>query len=265
MSRAATRVGSPKHSSAGRHRGGHSKGSSAGSSTRNALFNYLKQSEKPLQSLVFVLPLIIIHEIGWRYSHVRLLAFELLHRFFALFGAMGTFLPAFALIAMLLGWHIFNRDKWKVQLNTVLWMYLESVLLALPLLVLAAAFARWQSGPILAARGSSLADSIIIPMGAGIYEEMIFRLAGLSLLSFLMVDLMGMKKNRATILMVVISGILFSLYHYLGHEEFVWKTCLFRAIAGAYFGAVFLCRGFGVTAGSHAAYDMIVCAAAGIG
>jgi CAAX prenyl protease-like protein len=234
-------------------------------SARNALLGYLKQSEKPLQSLVFVLPLIIIHEIGWRYSHRRLLAFYLLHRFFAMFGATGTFVPALALIVMLLSWHVFCRDKWTVQLNTILWMYLESVLLALPLLALAAGMARWQTGPMLANFGPGLADSAIIPMGAGIYEEMIFRLLGLTLLSILFVDVLGMKKSRATLLMVVVSGVLFSLYHYLGPEKFVWKTCLFRTVAGIYFAAIFLCRGFGVTAGSHAVYDMIVCAAAGIG
>jgi hypothetical protein len=68
-----------------------------------------------------------------------------------------------------------------------------------------------------------------------------------------------MPKTRAALLMVVISGIAFSFYHYLGNEQFSWKTCLFRSVAGIYFGGIFLCRGFGITAGSHAAYDVIVC------
>jgi len=234
-------------------------------SVHGKLLTYLKQSERPLESLVFLLPLIAIHEIGWRLSHTRLLAFDLLHRFFSVLGATRTFIPAMALVGILLAWHIATRQKWIVQLNTILWMYLESVLLALPLLTLAAAMARWQPGPLLGAADGGMPDRVVIAMGAGIYEEMIFRLIALTLMSILFVDILGMKKMRAAVLMVVISGLMFSFYHYLGAERFVWKTCLFRTVAGIYFGAVFMCRGFGVTAGSHAAYDVIVCAAAGLG
>jgi membrane protease YdiL (CAAX protease family) len=179
-------------------------------------------------------------------------------------GAGGTLIPALALIGILLAWHIARRDKWTVQLNTVIGMYMESVLLALPLLALAAALARLRIGPLLAGGDESLINGVVITMGAGIYEEMIFRLVLLTLLSILLVDILGMKKNRAAVLMVVISGLMFSFYHYLGPEKFVWKTCLFRTLAGIYFGGIFLTRGFGVTAGSHAAYDMIICAIAGL-
>ena len=48
------------------------------------------------------------------------------------------------------------------------------------------------------------------------------------------------------------------LYHYLGPETFTWKTCLFRTLAGIYFGGIFICRGFGVTAGCHAIYDIMI-------
>jgi membrane protease YdiL (CAAX protease family) len=58
--------------------------------------------------------------------------------------------------------------------------------------------------------------------------------------------------------MVGISSILFAAYHYLGQEAFHWRTFAFRTAAGAYFGAIFVLRGFGVTAGAHAAYDVIL-------
>jgi membrane protease YdiL (CAAX protease family) len=60
--------------------------------------------------------------------------------------------------------------------------------------------------------------------------------------------------------MVVSSSLLFSLYHYLGHEQFDLRTFAFRTAAGAYFGAVFIFRGFGITAGTHAAYDIYIVA-----
>jgi hypothetical protein len=210
-----------------------------------------------------LLPLILIHEIGWRFSRSRVLAFYLLHQFLAFFGATGTLLPAMALIGILLAWHIARHDKWTVQVNTVLFMYLESILLALPLLVLAAAVARWQLPPLLAEGVERFPSQIIISMGAGIYEEMTFRLIGMTLLHVLFSDILRMKKTPAALLMVLISSLAFSFYHYLGPEKFVWKTCLFRTVAGIYFGTIFLCRGFGVTAGSHAAYDMMLCMVTG--
>jgi membrane protease YdiL (CAAX protease family) len=80
------------------------------------------------------------------------------------------------------------------------------------------------------------------------------------LLSFVFIDLMGMKRGWAGLLMVVSSSLLFSLYHYLGHEQFDLRTFAFRTAAGAYFGAVFIFRGFGITAGAHAAYDIYIVA-----
>jgi Type II CAAX prenyl endopeptidase Rce1-like len=230
--------------------------------TSRALSGYFKRSERPLHSLAFIAPLILIHEIGWRLAGPRLLAFYLLHRFFAMFGASGMFLPALALIGILLTWHVACRDSWSIHLPTLLGMLAESVVLALPLLALAAGLAHWNFRTLLAGYEHALADRIVISMGAGIYEEMIFRLIGLTLLNILFVDILSMRKNWAIVLMVLISSISFSLYHYLGPEPFAWKTCLFRTVAGIYFAVIFLCRGFGVTAGTHAIYDVIISALA---
>jgi hypothetical protein len=60
------------------------------------------------------------------------------------------------------------------------------------------------------------------------------------------------------LLLVVLSASLFSAYHYLGSETFHWRIFVFRMAAGVYFAAIFLFRGFGLTAGSHIAYDLLV-------
>jgi membrane protease YdiL (CAAX protease family) len=240
-------------------------GSSIFHGARRAFNDYLKQSDRPLASLAFVFPLILIYEIGWRSLGSRLLAFNLLHQFFAMIGAPGTFIPALALVGILLAWHLACRDKWSVSVNTLLGMAIESLLLALPLLALAAALARWQTHPLLWASSTESADRIIIALGAGIYEELIFRLIALTLLNLILVDMLRLSKSWSSLLMVVISAVLFSLYHYLGPEKFAWKTCLFRTLAGIYFGVIFICRGFGVTAGCHAIYDVIAVALSPLG
>jgi len=232
---------------------------------QSALTNYMKRTERPLQSLVFIFPLILIYEIGWRMGGSHLLAFNLLHQFLSVFGATGTLLPALMLVSILLAWHIACREKWTVDVQYLLGMALESWILALPLIALAAGMARWQHHGILAVTDGFLINRLIIAMGAGIYEEMLFRLILLTLLHVLLVDIFRLSKVRAGVLMVVISGVSFSLYHYLGSEPFAWPTFLFRTVAGAYFSGIFLCRGFGVTAGCHATYDVIVTAMLSVG
>ena len=95
-------------------------------------------------------------------------------------------------------------------------------------------------------------------MGAGIYEELIFRLIAFTLLHLLFRDVLLMPKVWANLLMVLVSALLFASYHYLGNESFQLRSFVFRTVAGAYFGVIFLIRGFGVTAGSHACYDILV-------
>jgi hypothetical protein len=67
-----------------------------------------------------------------------------------------------------------------------------------------------------------------------------------------------MHQGAAGLLMVFVSAGLFALYHYWDTSEpFVGRIFAFRTAAGVYFGVIFLLRGFGVTAASHAVYDII--------
>jgi hypothetical protein len=88
----------------------------------------------------------------------------------------------------------------------------------------------------------------------------VFRLIAFTLLHLLLVDLLNLPKIWAGALTVLAASILFSLYHYLGHESPNWYNFAFRVFAGVYFGLVFLFRGFGITACSHASYDVCVVA-----
>ena len=234
--------------------------------------SYFRRTELPLTSLAFLLPLILMYEVGtWLWvtnphSQVeqRIIAFNMLQRFLSAFGASAKYLPAFAVPAILLTAHVFRKDKWKVKPAHLLGMALESLVLAIPLMLIARASEQYLSHITLAAAPSVL-DKLasakglyVLSLGAGVYEELLFRLIAFSVLSFVFSDLLELRKPTAALLMVAASAILFSCYHYLGSEPFRFWTFAFRTLAGGYFGIVYLCRGFGVTAGSHVAYD--VCA-----
>lgn len=236
---------------------------------------YLEHSRSPLVSLAFVLPLILIYELGTRGgaenaapraggTPQHVIAFTLLQQFFGLFGATGRSLPALAVVGILLAWHIARKDRWRVRWHSLGGMAVEGALLSLPLLALSVVLAQLLRGiPLvgheaLAAGRMPWDDLLILCLGAGIYEELVFRLILLTTLTLFVRDLLQCPKGFTTLLVVLVSAIAFSGYHYLGPEPFRFRTFAFRTLAGIYFGVLFLTRGFGVTAATHAAYDILV-------
>jgi membrane protease YdiL (CAAX protease family) len=225
---------------------------------------YFQRSERPFVSLVFLLPLIAFYELGTRWFNAdpvthteqRIIAFTLLQGFFSWFGAHGRSLPAFAVIAILLSWHLIRRDSWKVQPTDLLGMALESAVLAIPLLVIGSTVANHLLMP--SAQPSPTASLVVLSIGAGVYEELVFRLIGMSALSFLLLDVLEVRRALGVALTVLISSMAFSGYHYLGSEMFNWAIFAFRTGAGVFFAVVFLYRGFGITAGCHTTYDLLV-------
>jgi hypothetical protein len=225
---------------------------------------YVHESELPLTSLVFLLPLILIYEIGALYFTTaaqhgyeqQIIAFTLMQRFFRLFGVHGQHLPALAVCAILLCWHLARHDKWQLNLGTLIGMTAESVLLALPLMALSREVARYIP---LSTIGASRHDIVIMSVGAGVYEELVFRLILFTILSLLLKDLGRMRGWGFNLGIVLLSAVAFSSYHYLSPvEHFQWRSFAFRTLAGVYFGVLFLCRGFGITAATHAAYDILI-------
>ena len=59
---------------------------------------------------------------------------------------------------------------------------------------------------------------------------------------------------------VILTSLLFSAAHYVGPhgEPFDAFSFSFRCIAGAFFAVLFVWRGFGIAAGTHAMYDIFV-------
>jgi hypothetical protein len=224
---------------------------------------YFTKSQLPLASLVFLLPFVILYEAGTRYfatdahhhTEQRIFAFHLMQLFFRWFGATGRYLPAMAVCTILLACHIFRRDRWEIELSTTFCMLVESIIWSLPLIVLDALTSYYL--PLVSGHGK-WPTMLVMSIGAGVYEELVFRLAVVAVLSILLVDLLKLSKLWSTPLIVLGTAVLFSHYHYWGGmEAFAWRTFVFRTVAGIYFSVLFFWRGFGVTAGSHAAYDLI--------
>jgi membrane protease YdiL (CAAX protease family) len=112
---------------------------------------------------------------------------------------------------------------------------------------------------------NSLLANIVTGIGAGIYEELVFRLILICILMLLFQDILRFSHKKSIILSVLVAAALFSAHHHIdflsgqpnANDPFNVTEFVFRTIAGVYFAALFAIRGFGITAGTHAFYNII--------
>lgn len=241
---------------------------------RAAANAYFDASKKPLQILVFLLPLVIVYEIGLAFflptdeGVLTNKAHETLLRFFDTFGITaggGLYLGGIVLVVVLLVWHILTKDKWKIDRSVLGLMVAESILLTIPLIVLAQVILRSSTDPqgIAASLATaaplqlgslSIWSKLSISIGAGLYEELLFRMLLIAVIHTLLVDIIKISANSGAMISVIISAIAFTIYHPLDGAG----SMVFYFMAGLYFGSVYAVRGFGIVVGVHAVYDIIM-------
>ena len=237
-------------------------------------------------------------------SRIRVVAFVWMQNMLELLGFGGKFAwiaPPLAVLVILIALQITSGKQWRFWFGDILPMAVECVLLAVPLIVLTL-FLSSSAGsqancerpdhslvavstespparspvatydlPSLAAEKSQnvnnrhLLANIITGIGAGIYEELVFRLVLICLLMLLFQDALKFTHANSIVLSVLISAALFSAHHHIDFfsgrlnsvDPFNVTKFVFRTIAGIYFAALFAVRGFGITAGTHAFYNII--------
>ena len=106
----------------------------------------------------------------------------------------------------------------------------------------------------------SRAGQAILALGAGLYEETLFRLIPIAGGYFLLYRLLRVEMLWAVVLPLILSSIAFSAYHHLGPDGEPWdpRVFMFRFLAGVILAVLFLLRGFGVACWTHALYDVWV-------
>jgi hypothetical protein len=209
---------------------------------------------RPLDALVFLLPLIIFYEVASLQRENRVIAFDLLKKSFELFGHAGVWMPGIVVVVILLATHAASREPWTIHWRRVAWMYAEALLFAVPLLALNRSLSMTAGSFEEAGTYHQLAMGI----GAGIYEELVFRLILISLIVMLGVDLLRIESPLVTFLAIAFSSLAFAAHHHqpIGLEPFDAVSFVFRTVAGVYLAAIFWYRGYGPAAGCHAAYNV---------
>ena len=159
------------------------------------------------------------------------------------------------------------RDKrgGRVSPSTLAAMLGESLVLALLFGVVVGTATVHLVGPLRSlAAGTGLdggaLSKLTLSLGAGLYEELLFRVVIVALLSNGLRLLLGIGRVPAGIVAAIGGALLFSAFHYIGPlgEPMRLESFVFRTLAGLAFSGLYLTRGFGITAWTHALYDVAV-------
>jgi len=216
------------------------------------------------------------------HNRARLLLGDL----FQWLGVTGYYLPGLMVVAVLLAWHIVRKDPWRIDGLLLVGMFGEALALAMPLVAFTKVLAiegvtasatstaastmtgvftsGTASGAIsgvtsTATGGSAWQAALVFSFGAGVYEELLFRLVAIAALHLFLVDYLALPEHIGEWAAVTLPILAFAWYHFDARANpFSFGKCFFYLVAGGYFTAVYLLRGFGVAAGCHALFDVMV-------
>jgi len=244
------------------------------------LSEYFEQSRRPIYSILASAPFFIAYQLGVTFLLPRQLpgnrfrngAEMTLHELGMLLGNRHVAYILPVAIGMVLLYVLHRREMLKRELggktrktskgrkplwggfsvNCWLLMYLEGLILALPLGLLSFQIPRLlNTGP---SRFENVLFQLTTMCGAGAWEELLFRLFLCTGLYYLGNKLLRLEKVPAGILAAVISGVIFAFFHGFGSRPLDFYV--FATIAGVYLAMICHFRSFGLAVAAHAIYDI---------
>lgn len=236
---------------------------------------YWNLSRAPRYSLLFALPLMVLYEIlalaltdpegrGVRNAADVILKLA----FVALVGPSGPILlwACLMVVGLWFVWRDVRRNGPGLKPVVFVGMLAESTLLALVVGAVVGILTATLLRPLTMAATVGPTDALTLParlmvsLGAGLYEELLFRVLLVSLLAWLGARVLGWRPLVADVAAALGGALAFSAFHYIGPygDRLELYSFTFRFIAGLFFSGLYLLRGFGITAWTHALYDVLL-------
>ena len=227
--------------------------------------HYLAESRRWDTAVLLVVPLLVLYEVGllvFSDGSVRNAADVVMTRYLLHLGSgraalilNGCVLLVFLAAAIKRGQRATPGLLSMVVVESALWSF------TLPLL----GWLMERLAALSAAPDVTLWGDLALGIGAGVYEELLFRLGLLSVSYLLLHRLLGLDPIWAAVTALLLSAGLFSGFHHWGEFGEDWDTWrfVFRFLAGLVLGGLFLCRGLAVACWTHALYNVHVILAAG--
>ncbi len=231
------------------------------------LKEYLQGSRDFSLNVLFVLPVLLIYEVGaWAMGpSMRNGADVMLGELFQQLGPFGMLVLNAVVIAgaTVCAFDAIRRfDRFAPRFVYLLVECLAYAALLGPLvLLLKKPLADMALVTVPSWLGSAL-ERIVLAMGAGAYEELFFRLLVMGALYHVALGIFQEVKWGAATCALVVSSLFFALCHHdvilPGGEPFRADYFVFRTIAGGVLGLVFYVRGFAAAVYTHAFYNLLV-------
>jgi hypothetical protein len=253
-----------------------------------AIAEYARRTRGSGYTLALVAPFLAIYEVGLvglrltcsdfhaRNGADAIIRFILFPLGLQRAGTAGAFtwsvISALVLLGCFFIWRARESEREPVHGRYVAWLFAESSLWGLLLFLCSVAF---FSGVLSAdtARAaqegghSSLPAELVFNAGAGVYEELVFRVLLVLVLSLLFTRIVHLERLPGGVAAAVVAAVIFSLMHFgsrpgadpWGGEQFL-ALFTFRWLAGIFFSLLFYFRSFGVAVAAHAMYDNMVSA-----
>lgn len=235
-----------------------------------ALRSYLKNSAEPLQATALALPLLLLYGVGIvvlpQARNGADLVTSLVCAAMAGFGthAWAGYLGFYGLLTaanLLLIRHLVRAKQFSPR---YFWAVMaESAVYAIVVGLLAGTWTHDVTHllqavvPLAATERTGPLTGVVVSAGAGLHEELVFRLIGLAGLGRAWIGPQWRQPSRRLAVLLLATAVLFSAVHHIV-EPFSLQAFVFRTFAGLLFGLLFLLRGFAVAAWTHALYDVWV-------
>jgi hypothetical protein len=218
-------------------------------------------------SLVLVFPLLIAYQVGVLYTLPMLNGADflttLLFRTFGLTPQQYLIFVGAVVVLFLVAVALLHRRQ-RFDGRMVLPVLLESSIYALTMgsVIVLVMTKVLGISPRLAAtlESQGMLTRLIMSVGAGVYEETVFRLGLLGGLALLFERVFGVVRWAAVLAAFMLSAAAFSAVHHLPPygDPLTVGLFTFRLLAGVFFGLLFWFRGFAVAVYTHALYDVYV-------
>jgi Type II CAAX prenyl endopeptidase Rce1-like len=232
--------------------------------------SYWQTSRAPRYSLLFALPLLVFYQtLAVLLAHgprsVRNGADVILQGLFT--AVAGVWGPVVFMVCVIgAGIWLVTRDMRahgsRLKASVFLGMAAESIVLAGSFGLLVGGVTSGLLGMLqtlaLAPRPLDSWTHLMVSLGAGIYEELLFRVLLVGALATAARALLGWRPLPAGVGATLLGAAIFSAFHYIGPygDPLQLYSFVFRMVAGLFFSALYLTRGFGITAWTHALYDV---------
>ena len=235
----------------------------------NAVKTYFSDTKNLLYSFLISLPLFLAYELLILISQpeasqiVRISVDSWFKSVFSLLGVNAVSITL--LIVALFGMFILYKER--EQLRELRFKYFpimigESTIYAILVTLVATffvsmVFAFSANDPISSLTGL---QKFALSLGAGLYEEPFFRVILVSVLILVFQKVFNNKNWAAITAAVILSAFLFSMVHYVGSmgDPFTLSSFTYRFFFGLMLNGIYVWRGFGIAAWTHALYDLMV-------